>query len=239
MGMSDTAEGEQDLAEGEPRVACPQRALPAQRATASAQAGAPSRRVRRPFAPGFALRQRWLEHDDVLPFRVRGGSMLPTLWPGDVVTVAPIAAGELAPGDVVVYARDGGYVVHRVVERAPGAGGTAWITRGDARREVDAPTPAGDVLGVVTRIRRLGRERPMPRARLPQVPGLGRFLGVAALAVGGLRRVRRGAKAALDLLPGNVHSPLRGASRLIGQLGPAFMRCGARPNEFLPQGSQA
>jgi len=50
-----------------------------------------------------------------LRLRVTGASMMPALWPGDILSVCNDAAQAL-PGDIVVYKRDGRLVTHRVVE---------------------------------------------------------------------------------------------------------------------------
>jgi signal peptidase I len=77
---------------------------------------------------------------------VQGGSMEPTLVPGDLVVYrrAPVTAVE---GDVVLIARKGwpAGVLHRVV--AAGVDGT-YTTRGDANPTPDRdPVPPGRLLG--------------------------------------------------------------------------------------------
>jgi hypothetical protein len=47
---------------------------------------------------------------------VTGLSMLPAVWPGDILTVRRKRIEEIAPGDVVLYSRNGQFTVHRVVE---------------------------------------------------------------------------------------------------------------------------
>jgi len=46
---------------------------------------------------------------------VGGGSMLPSIWPGDILDIGRVHAAELSPGDIVVFAREQRLVVHRVV----------------------------------------------------------------------------------------------------------------------------
>ena len=52
-------------------------------------------------------------------FQAKGGSMYPFIKDGDIVTVAPVAGGELRLGDVVAVApKDGcGVVLHRIVKQ--------------------------------------------------------------------------------------------------------------------------
>jgi signal peptidase I len=51
-----------------------------------------------------------------LRLRVVGASMLPAVWPGDLLSVRSDDAAEAVPGDIVVFKREGRLVAHRVVE---------------------------------------------------------------------------------------------------------------------------
>ena len=79
--------------------------------------------------------------------RVMGTSMLPALWPGDILV---IRGGAPAPtcGDIVLFLRWRRLFAHRVVRATQ----SQLITRGDALRRRDPPVPPSDVLGVVVRI---------------------------------------------------------------------------------------
>ncbi len=85
--------------------------------------------------------------------RVSGASMLPAVWPGDLVTVKHRNPGELLPGQIVVYRRDELLIVHRITKNS----GDHLITRGDARPFNDPPVKAIEILGHVISIRRNGR----------------------------------------------------------------------------------
>lgn len=92
------------------------------------------------------------------PFRFRAGgwSMAPLIRDGDVITLAPLAAGAPRPGDVVAFVRPetGQLVVHRVVSRR----GRVWRIRGDSNAAAcDDLVPDENLLGRVTRIERQGR----------------------------------------------------------------------------------
>jgi hypothetical protein len=50
-----------------------------------------------------------------LRLRVHGESMLPTLWPGDVVEIASCSSEDVRPGDIVLARRDGRLYLHRLV----------------------------------------------------------------------------------------------------------------------------
>jgi hypothetical protein len=88
---------------------------------------------------------------------VTGSSMLPAIWPGDVLEVHRQAASEISPGDVVLFARRGAFAAHRVVEKVGGPERTLLVTRGDALRALDAPVSPEELLGQVTAILRGGR----------------------------------------------------------------------------------
>ncbi len=47
---------------------------------------------------------------------VTGLSMLPAVWPGDILTVRRHRIEEIEPGDLVLYSRNGQFTMHRVVE---------------------------------------------------------------------------------------------------------------------------
>ncbi len=96
-----------------------------------------------------------------LYLQVTGGSMLPALWPRDLLTVCPVAVEELRRGDIVVYRRSALLCVHRLVRTAAGI----VITRGDALPADDPPVSSDQILGRVVAFRR-GRTERAPKARL-------------------------------------------------------------------------
>ena len=86
----------------------------------------------------------------VLPYRtyfVRSGSMRPSIPVGALAVYRPVAASELAPGDVIAFSRPGGagdIVSHRIVKVEDGAEGRAFVTKGDANGTPDPwKVPAG------------------------------------------------------------------------------------------------
>ncbi len=85
--------------------------------------------------------------------KVTGASMMPAVWPGDVVTVSRCDSAELKPGMIALYRRTGTIVVHRIVR----LDGDAVITQGDSLPDEDLPAKQVDVLGRVVRIERNGR----------------------------------------------------------------------------------
>jgi hypothetical protein len=84
--------------------------------------------------------------------KVSGTSMLPSVWPGDILTVRRRSMAELRPGQVVLCYRKGEFVAHRVV----GKRGDGLITRGDSLPYEDRPFRDDEVLGQVVSIERDG-----------------------------------------------------------------------------------
>src|SRR2546422_3660584 len=93
-------------------------------------------------------------------FKATGDSMLPSVWPGDLLTVRRQSFSEFQSGEIVLYEREAGentltrpygpaspkgrgFVAHRIV----GRNGRQLITRGDSLRRNDAPVHEEQVLG--------------------------------------------------------------------------------------------
>jgi len=79
--------------------------------------------------------------------------------------VERVRAGEISPGEIVVFAREDRLIAHRVVARAANPGGEYIVTRGDRTRRNDAFVSSAELVGRVTRIERRGF-RVRARARL-------------------------------------------------------------------------
>lgn len=92
--------------------------------------------------------------------KVTGTSMLPSLWPGDILTVRRQGTVEILPGEVVMFARQGHLVAHRVVRKIIWQDRTLLVTRGDRLRKPDPPVYAEELLGRVTAIERHRGRRP-------------------------------------------------------------------------------
>ena len=103
--------------------------------------------------------------------RVFGASMLPSVWPGDILTIRHTVASEVKPGELVLWDHSGGLIVHRVVRNAA----DGLITRGDALPACDPPVMSSHLLGKVTSIQR-GRARFAPKGKLNCPQRLLRFL---------------------------------------------------------------
>lgn len=89
--------------------------------------------------------------------KLTGTSMLPAVWPGDVVTVQRCNLAELQPRQIVLFRREGGLVAHRVVSVAQ----DHVITQGDSLPSRDLPVSPLEIVGQVIGISRNGRSVPV------------------------------------------------------------------------------
>jgi peptidase S24-like protein len=94
-----------------------------------------------------------LDSGGTIRLQALGASMLPSIWPGDVLVVESKAGAEIVAGDIVLVARDGRFFVHRLVERV----NSYWITRGDSMPQNDPPSAGPELLGRISAIHRGGR----------------------------------------------------------------------------------
>src|SRR5579864_7139215 len=79
-----------------------------------------------------------------------GTSMLPTIWPGDILVIESISHDQLVCGELLAVRVQNEIRVHRLLEKtAPD-----WITRGDSMPQNDPAISPNDVLGRVSEIRR-------------------------------------------------------------------------------------
>jgi signal peptidase I len=93
---------------------------------------------------------------------VAGASMLPSIWPGDVLEIHRVEAAALSLGDIVVFARENRLTVHRLVEVHRKPDEVVFITRGDRLPAADLPVSTHQLLGRVQTIRR-GDRNIIPR----------------------------------------------------------------------------
>jgi signal peptidase I len=103
--------------------------------------------------PQLDLVAEVLASGGTVKLRVFGSSMLPSLWPGDVLTIEG-PPGSAIPGDIVLVLRNRRPLIHRVKEKRACHGRLEWITQGDAVPQNDAPLPASEMLGRVSLIER-------------------------------------------------------------------------------------
>lgn len=86
---------------------------------------------------------------------VSGWSMLPALWPGDTLMIERADAEAVQPGDIVLFARNRRFFVHRVI--AKNQRDEKIQTRGDAMPNMDPPVSNPELLGRVVSVMRNGR----------------------------------------------------------------------------------
>ena len=86
--------------------------------------------------------------------RALGMSMLPTIWPGDTVTLQSVSDGEVQVGDIVLVELNGRCLIHRITKSLP----SGWITRGDSVPQSDPLIARHQLLGKIICIRRGPRE---------------------------------------------------------------------------------
>src|ERR1700687_592255 len=91
-----------------------------------------------------------------LKVRANGVSMLPTLWPGDVLTVQSIRLDQGEPGEIVLYMRQDRFFIHRIISRDLTRDKTFLVTRGDCMFEDDPPIGGGELLGKIVGVWRGG-----------------------------------------------------------------------------------
>jgi hypothetical protein len=80
--------------------------------------------------------------------RVNGESMLPALWPGDIVEIAPCVPQEVRTGEIVLATRDGRFFLHRLLSPCQPDG---FLLRGDSMPSVDPLFPSEALLGRLVR----------------------------------------------------------------------------------------
>ena len=106
-----------------------------------------------------------------LRLRVTGSSMIPSIWPGEVIAIRHCGMEQVRVGDIGVFLRYGRIFAHRVVSAQP-----VLITQGDAVPAPDPPVTTDEFLGKVTSIERRGK-RISPSGRLSMA---GRMIAAVA-----------------------------------------------------------
>ena len=98
--------------------------------------------------------------------RVYGSSMVPSILPGDFISVRRAGIQDISAGEIVLFFRDARFFVHRVVQRISRGGGNSpeascLITRGDRLLYDDPAVSADQLLGRVVLIERHHRQVPL------------------------------------------------------------------------------
>jgi hypothetical protein len=108
-----------------------------------------------PLAAHFQARQV------VFDSAIRGSSMWPAIPAGARLRVQLLDGDACSSGDIIYFARDDGYMAHRVVYHGwLGATGGYLLTRGDSCIVPDPPVVSSRVLGTVVAVEIDGGWRP-------------------------------------------------------------------------------
>lgn len=84
-------------------------------------------------------------------FEVKGTSMAPAIYSGDIVDVSICNSDEIKKGDIAVFWKNSTLFVHRVW----GESGGAFFTKGDRCRNFDDPVRKERVFGRVESVTRI------------------------------------------------------------------------------------
>jgi Peptidase S24-like len=89
-------------------------------------------------------------------FVARGSSMIPSIYPGDLLTVRSQGIAEVGHGQIVLALREGRFWAHRLIRKWRQGDRFVLATRGDALRYEDPSLDESQVLGRVTSVIRYG-----------------------------------------------------------------------------------
>jgi hypothetical protein len=90
-------------------------------------------------------------------FVAHGSSMIPSIYPGDLLTVRSESIAEARIGEIVLFLLGGRFFVHRVMRKWPERSRIVFATRGDALTQEDPSVDSTQLLGRVTSILRRGK----------------------------------------------------------------------------------
>jgi hypothetical protein len=103
-----------------------------------------------------------LLHFSEVRFVARGSSMLPSIFPGDCLTIKTFVADAPQVDDIVLVRRNNDFLVHRVVRILTDQPQQMYLLRGDALTQDDPPILRCEILGRVTSLVRAGKSLPIP-----------------------------------------------------------------------------
>jgi hypothetical protein len=90
-------------------------------------------------------------------FIARGCSMIPSIYPGDLLTVKSHHIADACHGQIVLCRRDGRFWAHRVIRKWQRGSRFVLTTRGDAHSHEDPSFDEDQLLGRVVSIVRCGK----------------------------------------------------------------------------------
>jgi len=102
-----------------------------------------------------------------LRFVARGGSMIPSIYPGDLLTVRAQSIDDVRRGQIVLCLRDGRFYAHRIIRKWNADNRLLVTTRGDALTDEDAAFDQSQLLGSVISVTRCGKPIDVPDVENP------------------------------------------------------------------------
>jgi Peptidase S24-like len=90
-------------------------------------------------------------------FVARGCSMIPSIYPGDLLTVRSHAIADARQGQIVLCLREGRFWAHRIIRKWRDGNRVVLATRGDALAQEDPSLDENQLLGRVVSIVRYGK----------------------------------------------------------------------------------
>ena len=110
------------------------------------------------------LAEEVLRSSGQLQFIAHGSSMIPAIFPGDVLLARNQPMHSIRCGEVALWSRNGRFCAHRVRRKGNGGEPCEIVTRGDALDHDDLPIQADEFLGcvyaIVRRRKRIDLTRP-------------------------------------------------------------------------------
>lgn len=150
----------------------------------------------------LALAAEILSWGRPLHVRALGTSMIPCLWPGDLLIIEDCDPHEVVVGDIIRFMQNGRFVIHRVVGMGRTGERLFWLTRGDSLQREDAPVLEDHFLGKVCAIRRNGKLISPVREVSPVAGRFGRLLGQVNHLHGVVLRIRALLRRSISVKPG-------------------------------------
>jgi len=114
----------------------------------------------------IALAAEVLRDSGSLRLRVRGESMLPALWPGDLAEIQSCTVQQVSPGEIVLALREGRFFLHRLLALRPPNG---FLLRGDSMPGADPEFSDYELVGKL--VRRQGNIRSLAASRWSRAIG--------------------------------------------------------------------
>jgi len=100
---------------------------------------------------------------DTVRIRAQGASMMPAIWPGDVLKIRSVAEASPEIGEVALIRENDALRAHRVIAHRTRDGRQLIVTRGDALDADDAAVELSAVVGIV--VARNGRPLDSPKGK--------------------------------------------------------------------------